>query len=983
MAHTMIPLDDGPWRVATDPENVGRGEQWWREPVREARKTRVPGMIQETWPGYHGVAWYWRTFDAPDTDAPGRWLLRFWAVDYLAEAWVNDVAIGGHAGGETPFELDVTDALRPGTNRLAVRVLNPTDDPIDGCTLRETPHRNKTHTVKAGSMYNAGGISDSVALLRVPMVRIAGVFARPDWQSGEVRVTATVIDAADEPIDSRLSFRVTPACRGESVAEAQVEATCAPGETRIETTIRVPHHRLWDLEDPYLYQLTTRLAGDGETDSYETRFGFRDFRVVDGYFRLNGRRIFLKSSHTGNHCPVGYVFPPDQAPDLLRRDLVYAKASGFNMVRFIAGMAHPRQLDLCDELGLMVYEENLAAWNLEDSPKMAERFDRSLREMILRDRNHACLTIWGLMNETKRGPVFDHAVESLSLLRELDDSRLVLLGSGRWDGRFDIGSVSNPGSTGWEHQWGVEAPDHPGEEGPIWEPVGGYTPKAGDAHVYPGVPHTPEVEHMLRTLGHDTKPVFLSEYGTGSLCNAIREWRHYEQAGLPATLDDATYYRNQAEQLKADLRRLGMNAVFPFAEDLLVESQRLHNRQRTLGFDLIRSNPNLCGFNLTGLLDHGFSGEGLWSLWREWKPGIVDALQDGWAPLRWCLFASPMHGFRDEPVRLEVVLANEDVLAPGTYPVTLCVFGPEGLVWEHRTEVRVPEPTAGKDGPLALPVFAEEITPAGPPGRYTFAVSMDAGGAPAGGRLAFYRSDRALPESGIGPVAAWGLDPATEQWLSAHGITCREVNDAPTNARGVVLVGDVSDRPDAEWIAVLRRVAQGDVAVFLLPGAFQRGEDAVARLPLANKGKGYAFPDWLYHKECVAKRHPVFAGVQAGGIMDWDYYGPVIPRFIFESQDTPDEVMAAAFALCHGGAEGDYAAGTLVGRYAFGAGSIILNSLHLVENLATHPAAGRILCNLVAYAAQMAEEPCEPLPDSFDRDMIALGYAATSEDQHP
>ena len=64
---------------------------------------------------------------------------------------------------------------------------------------------------------------------------------------------------------------------------------------------------------------------------------------------------------------------------------------------------------------------------------MAERFDRSLREMILRDRNHPSVVIWGLLNETPDSPVFRHAVGALPLLRELDPTRTVLLSSGRWD----------------------------------------------------------------------------------------------------------------------------------------------------------------------------------------------------------------------------------------------------------------------------------------------------------------------------------------------------------------------------------------------------------------------------------------------------------------------------------------------------------------------------------------------------------------------
>jgi hypothetical protein len=91
----------------------------------------VPGILQEALPGYHGVAWYWREFIPPPNPFPGgRCLLRFHAVDYRAEIWLNDRPVGGHEGGETPFALDVTDLVKIGeSNRLAVRVLNPKAEP--------------------------------------------------------------------------------------------------------------------------------------------------------------------------------------------------------------------------------------------------------------------------------------------------------------------------------------------------------------------------------------------------------------------------------------------------------------------------------------------------------------------------------------------------------------------------------------------------------------------------------------------------------------------------------------------------------------------------------------------------------------------------------------------------------------------------------------------------------------------------------------
>jgi beta-galactosidase/beta-glucuronidase len=97
---TVLSLEGDGWVVAADPDNKGRDEAWWKSPRSEAKPIRVPGIFQEALPGYHGVAWYWREFVPPRNPyAVGRCLLRFHAVDYLADVWLNDVAIGGHEGG--------------------------------------------------------------------------------------------------------------------------------------------------------------------------------------------------------------------------------------------------------------------------------------------------------------------------------------------------------------------------------------------------------------------------------------------------------------------------------------------------------------------------------------------------------------------------------------------------------------------------------------------------------------------------------------------------------------------------------------------------------------------------------------------------------------------------------------------------------------------------------------------------------------------
>ncbi len=1032
---------NGTWRIATDPENRGREEKWFGgEAPQHALPTRVPSVIQESFPGYHGVVWYWRTFEAPGHTGPeaadkpgvatptqeagsqpirpaarGRYLLRFQAVDYLAEVWVNGGSVGAHEGGESPFVLDATDAVVAGENRLCVRVLNPTRERIDGFVLKETPHRNKVDPPSPGSDFNHGGIFLPVDLVLAPAVRIADLFAQPDWKSGRIGVQVTVRNTGGAS-SGRLAARVGPAAGGETLVEREIDCTCPPGDSTTELDLTVEGHRLWSLENPYLYRLTVSLslslslsaesatpgsnlhtqgeqcspdggASESSRDEATARVGFRDFRVERGFFRINGKRIILKSTHTGNCTPVAQIIAPESMPDLLRRDLLYAKASGYNTVRFIAMAAHPWQLDMCDEIGLMVYEESYAAWLLEESPEMEKRFASSVREMVLRDRNHPSLTIYGMLNETRDGPVFREAVKALALVRSLDPTRLVLLSSGRWDGQWSIGSVSNPGSNAWEHVWGSEAPN--GKEVSAawgWD-RGGYLERAGDAHIYPPAPHPAESEELIRTLGRDAKPILLSEYGVGSLMNVIHEARTFEQFRHRDDLEDYRYMVMNSERLTADLARWRMDGLYPFAEDLLTESQERMARHRVHGFDLVRSNPQICGFNLTGMLDHALTGEGMWRLWRDWKPGAMDALQNGWWPLRWCLFVSPTHTYAGRPAHLEAVLANEDVLGAGRYPVRFRIHGDTGTVWEHRDELAIPVAPEGGDPPLAVVGLDKEIVMSWPPGTYRLVADMERGGAPLNRWIGFTVSE--APES-LSPrraVVAWALDQKTERWLASHGVECtpftgvertgderrggdrRGRNGAEGRPR-VIVVGNVSNvgSSDADWALLEQRVRGGDMAVFLSHEAFGGGaadeghaaeesgaaEVDLRRLPLKTKGRCRQIRDWLYHKESLAKPHPVFSGLQGNGILDWYQYGRLLPEFIFEGQDEPEDVIAAAIAVgyCGGGSKG-YESGIVMGVWPLSEGRVILTTFPIERWIDKNPAADRMLLNLVEYASTL------------------------------
>jgi hypothetical protein len=852
-----------------------------------------------------------------------------------------------------------------------VRVLNPGDDRIDGMVLVETPHLDKAVNYSNGNLYDYGGIIDSVELLLTPAVRIADAQIRSEWKTGLVKVRTTVQNTSGKVTRGRLRFTVSGTAVGQIVLADTIEVTLPSGEAAIDHEFEIENHRLWDIDDPYLYRLSVCVEAIGIEGSHQTisNFGFRDFRIVNGYFRLNNRRIFIKCTHTGNHTPFSQTLPPEGYPDMLRKDLLYAKASGFNMIRFIAGGAHGYQMDQCDELGLLVYQEPLGGWLLKDSPQMKRRYEISVREMVLRDRNHPSVAMWGMLNETEDGPVFREAVSALSMVRSLDDTRLVLLSSGRFDGHLEIGSASNPGSTAWEPTWGKEA--HDGGHVAMKYPSG---IGSGDFHFYPTVPQTPQVNQLMRTLGHDSKPIFLSEYGIGSMMNVIHEARMYEQAGIRADAEDYVLMKSMADRLTADWSRWGMEVVYPFPETLLRVSQSQMARHRLLGFNMIRSNPKFCGFNLTGMLDHGMTGEGVWRFWRDWKPGAFDAMQDGWAPVRWCLFVEPTHTYVGRAITVEAVLANEDTLRAGNYPAQFRAWGPGGIAWDRRVDLRIPEVPAGQDGPLAVPVIKEEVTLAGPAGTYQFVAYVEKGISPPESSWEFHLTDPASLPHLNAKVTTWGVPASVGSWLTSHGAAVAPFSGTNSATREVILVGDVSADSDAgEWKELAVRMARGSVVVFLAPQAFRLGKDGAARLPLANKGRVFRFEDMLYHKECVAKPHRVFEGLQGQGVLDMYYYGPMWPHYLFDGQDTPAEVIAAAFATGYS-TPGGYASGVLLGSYRFGAGQFMVNSFPILDYVDKHPVADRLLLNLIQHGADTVTAPVAALPVGFENELRNIGY---------
>ena len=658
----VMSLDGGSWRIAADPKNVGRQEAWFAAPRPEAKPTKVPWIIQDVFPGYHGVAWYWREFAAsPHPYKDGRYVLRFAAVDYLADVYVNGKPVGRHEGAEDPFELDVTEAIRPGAgNLLAVRVLNPTHEPIDGMALAATPRSCKTYPMTPGAIYNVGGIVDSVELLASPVVRLENLYAKPHWKTGQLRLEATLRNASSGPLRATIRFAVAPAANGETIDVAVVDRELPPGDTVIRGQLLVEKPRLWTLEDPFLYRVTSQVAvaGSPAFDEKSTRCGFRDFRFEKDAFRLNGQRIYLQGALTLPVYPVGFRVPPRE--DYLRRDVLAWKAMGLNTCRVIWGGLRARDLEVFDELGILVQQEHYGAVAMADTPEMSGRFDQSIAGVIRRDRNHPSIVLWCLLNEINAGPQLQHAADSLPLVKFLDDTRVVWLNSGGFDLQLSQGSLSNPGATDWEHLMGSERPNGPATSHAM---SAGQAEIKADIHPYQPVPHTAVEIDRMRTLGELAKgrKIMITEIGTGCAVNLPRFARHYEQLGAEYA-DDARYYRDKLDQFLADWRKWNLGRIWTRPEDYFVASELNMLKLRRETGNALRANPHLAGHYFCAVPDSDFNGVGLLNSFREFKPGVVDLQADLTSPVRWCLFAEPVNLYSGSTVKLEALLSNLDVL---------------------------------------------------------------------------------------------------------------------------------------------------------------------------------------------------------------------------------------------------------------------------------------------------------------------------------
>ena len=463
---------DGEWTYSIDPYRdgvagfhggqAGTGHRRWDDTDVEAATGADPLALYEydmdraptaTLPSswlthapemrhYEGLVWYQKRFDATPTEGM-RQFIRFGAVNYSAEVWLNGTYLGGHQGGFTPFTFEVTGIFREDGNRLVVAA--------------DSTRTEQSVPPPVTDWETYGGITRSVRLIELPETFIDDTFAR---------ITERIWITVDVELDGPDAANAEVTISVPELREIHDTTTDASGWASV--SFPVPQNtRLWSPDDPKLYLVRVQT----ETDRLVDRVGFRTLETDGAEILLNGEPIFLRgiSIHEEEIGPnPSRTITPQAARELL--SVVKDDLNG-NFVR-LAHYPHSEEMvRAADELGLIVWSEIPVYWRIDwDDPDTLETSRLMLSENILRDRNRASIMFWSIANETPISQLRNdflltladdvlrldpERLVSAALLTERDDSEghPVMVLADSMAGTFDVIAVNT--YNGW---YGPDAP---------------------------------------------------------------------------------------------------------------------------------------------------------------------------------------------------------------------------------------------------------------------------------------------------------------------------------------------------------------------------------------------------------------------------------------------------------------------------------------------------------------------------------------------
>ena len=425
-SRTLVELS-GIWRFQLDDGSVS-ASHWAEKELPNPMTIAVPASYNDQKEGvnfrdHYGWVFYERDMEVPRSMRNERLVLRFGAVTHFAKVYLNGKMICEHKGGFLPFEVEVDKSLLPGKNRLTVAV----DNKVDHSTL---PVGSET----GGNML--GGMLPEIPGVVLPkqnypnfdffnyagIIRPVKLYSTPKNYIKDVTIVSNI-----EGENALVTYKIETVGEGEVTLivrdEHHLPVASAKG-SKGEFSIQNVH--LWKPLNPYLY---TAEITFGE-DRYDQTFGVRTIEVRGTEFLINGEPFYFKGF--GKHEDSD--FHGRGIDEVLNiKDLSLMRWLGANSFRTSHYPHSEEMMDLCDREGIVIIDETpavgvhanfgaMASSEARDTfkvLKVREHHEEVIREMIARDKNHPCVVMWSLANESDTTTFPESSVEYYSTLYDL------------------------------------------------------------------------------------------------------------------------------------------------------------------------------------------------------------------------------------------------------------------------------------------------------------------------------------------------------------------------------------------------------------------------------------------------------------------------------------------------------------------------------------------------------------------------------------